>query len=93
LLTRITRELKSSLRALKSQLRRFRQDPAWNFSSAGSRPEMTARVQRVLQQELAEARRGLSATESQLNAWAEQARMSRRRMPRRRGRLHPEFPF
>lgn len=92
LLMRITRELKSSLRALKGQLRRFRQDPAWNFSSAGGRPEMDARVQRALQHELTQARRVLAAIEGQLKAWAEQSRMSPRR-PRRRGRLQPEFPF
>ncbi len=93
LILRITREMRSSLRRLNAQLRRFRQEPAWNFSALTDYCVLAERVGMSLRRELAEARRQLSAHEKTLKLWAERTRMPRRRSPRRRMRLDSECPF
>lgn len=93
LIMRITREMKSSLRRLNAQLRRCRQEPAWNFSALTDRCHIAERVGMSLRRELAEAKRMLSRFETMLNEWAEQARRPGRRGRRCRVRLDPECPF
>jgi len=77
LLMRITRQIKSSLRTLKSQLAEYRRDPAWNFSRLPDPGPLAERTERMLRAELLELRRALVAMESQLAMWARQAQATR----------------
>jgi hypothetical protein len=92
LLMQITRQFKSSLRALKKQLSQCRHDPAWNFTKTEEHGPLLARLERSMREELAEMKRLLGAIASQIDAWARQARMPRRFFRRRRS-MHPEFFF
>jgi hypothetical protein len=95
LLMRITRQVKSSLRTLKTQLNQYRRDPAWNFSALRNRSALRERMERNLHLEQIEIARTLQAVETQLEIWARQARRSEYRPRRvsRRPRRHPECPF
>jgi hypothetical protein len=94
LLARITRQFKSSLRTLRSQLQRCRRDPAWNFSNLRSRGDLLERSERQLKSDLRELRSLLDSLEAQIGCWARQARAPGRRPSRkRRAAEQPEFYF
>lgn len=94
LLTRITREIKSSLTALKRQLLQHRRDPAWRFGQTEDREALGRRIERLLQAELDDAKRVLATLDAQIATWARQARNAKaRRSTIRRQPDIPEFPF
>ncbi|MFO1501365.1 MAG: hypothetical protein U1G07_23750 [Verrucomicrobiota bacterium] len=94
LLLRITREYRSSLRALRSKLSQYRLEPAWNFSQMPDRSLLLKSTDRMMQANLAAIKAALEAVESQIAMWARQARLSASRPGRRPGiRIHPEFRF
>lgn len=94
LLMRITRQFKSSLRTLRSQLNKHRRDPAWNFSKSSDQAALVSRTERMLQSELADLKSALHVVENQIAMWARQALSARNRGTRRRSRFQqPEFPF
>lgn len=88
LLQRITRQFKSTLRALKIQILGYRRDPAWNFSNLDDRESLLALTERRLRAQLAELRSALDVIDAQIGCWARQAQMAGRR-PSRRPRVSP----
>jgi hypothetical protein len=79
LLMRITQQFKSSLHALKKQLRQCQVDPAWNFEKLKERGPLFASMDRHLRAELFEIKRALEAINAQIDHWARQAQATARR--------------
>ena len=94
LLLRITREFRSSLRALKSKVNAYKRDPAWSFSTVRDHSGLARATERLMQSEMLARRSALDVVEYQIATWARQARMTPKRPSgRRRDRRQPEVWF
>jgi hypothetical protein len=96
LLMRICRQFRSSLRALRKQLKKCRQDPAWDFCHSKDLASLTRRLEQNITRELAEVLLMLKAVEWQLGVWASKPVSRARRASQRRrssASAHPEFFF
>lgn len=94
LLKRITQQFRSSLRALRQQLGKHRNEPAWNFSRLTDLKPLAQRIQRELESELRGMKTLLRRIESQLADIAEAAQRLRTRRRRRRPAAFDELdPF
>ena len=92
LLQRITAKLKSSLREIKRQIVRQRNDPAWNFSHRSDHDLMAVQMRRKLMGDLQGMRHRWRQTQEMIARW--KAAAERLKPPRRR-KPHPqskEFP-
>ena len=96
LLAKITSEFKRALRVLKSELSRFRKDPAWNFSTMADRRGIHRQTSFMLETQKAQLGRVLAHYELQVRAW-EESSLQQSKRKRRGGRRRPvpeeEFLF
>ncbi len=67
LVFRVTEEMKTTLRQLKTQLSSCKRDPAWNFSKRKDLTRLETTVRYALEDELEEWQEKLSSMEHQLN--------------------------
>jgi len=93
LLQRITAQLKSSLRAMKRQINRWRREPAWNFSMRTDLVALAEQVRRELTAELTAVRREWMRTQELIGEWKAAAERLKPTRRRRAQRPSPEFPF
>jgi hypothetical protein len=94
LLQRITRQFKSSLRALRSQLAEYRRDLAWNFSKRTDLKAFARQIQQGLENDLSNFQDQLATIETQFRQWEEQRKRTRRgRSVRNQSPSEPEFLF
>jgi hypothetical protein len=70
---RICREFRSSLRALRKQLKQYRQEPAWDFSNTKDLTSLTHRLAQDLNRELVTVNASLRILEKQLALLAQRA--------------------
>ncbi len=83
LLQRITQRLKSSLWQLKSQIRKCRRDPAWNFTQREDRDWLEVELRGHLEAELAQLQEQHTSLQDTLDRWSRRAPSGRRRTRRR----------
>lgn len=88
LLQRITAKLKSSLREIKRQIVRLRNDPAWNFSHRSDHDLMAVQMRRTLMGDLQDMRERWRQTQEMIARW--KAAAQRFKVPRRRKHQHPQ---
>ena len=94
LLHRIAHQLKSSLRALKTQLMGYKRDPAWNFSKRTDLDAFAGQTRRTLADDLSGINKDIEMIERQFRQWAEQALgRAKKGNSRRRSPHQPEFLF
>ena len=86
LLQRITAKLKSSLREIKRQIVRHRNDPAWKFSQRSDHDLMAVQLRRKLMADLQGMRERWRQTQEMIARW--KAAAERLKPPRRR-KQHP----
>lgn len=93
-LTRITKQFRSTLRSIKRDISNFRQDPAWSFSQKSSTDRLHKRIRADLDDELFDLREFLAAIDSKIAQWVK-APAPRKRSTRRKPPVsqHQEFIF
>ena len=91
LLQRITANLRSSLREIKRQLVRLRNDPAWNFSRRSDRALMAIQMRRDLMGDLQEMRGRWRETQGTIAMWKAAAERLKRPRRRKQRYLRREF--
>lgn len=93
-LTRITKQFRSTLRSIKREISSFRRDPAWNFSQHTNIDRLHYKIRRELETELHDERENLKFIERRIALWATVP--PSKKFPARRKppvQEHPEFTF
>ena len=92
LLQRITANLRSSLREIKRQLVRLRNDPAWNFSRRSDHELMAIQMRRDLMGDLQGMRERWQETQGTIAMWKAAAERLKRPRRRKQRPQSKEFP-
>ncbi len=92
LLQRITHQFRSTLRAIKREIKRLKSSPAWNFSEIANPERLRREIKREHEADLETMRELLRAIDEQIAHWAEPPRTRKSRRPSFRPD-HPEFLF
>ena len=98
LIRRLTAQLKQAIQSTRSEIRRMKTDPAWNYAERASDPHYVGRIRADLQSAIRLAEHDLRSVNDLLAHLERQANRPQRQSPSRRRRpprsdLMDELPF